>query len=392
MFNVLIIFKKTDVNIHVMNNQQQSQLLEQLQQFADVFNQQLSGTQSRGQARTHNTAPPECPGLNRVSSSRYKWTVPHGKTCSEITYCESCVSELGIAGFVNHNTKECNCDSFILKNKADNGVFNVSFWNTDLKQFYETSSTMVDGVYYVKMPSGSKFQVLIKAKGLKDQTFRYEVNAMNSGAQDEYVLHPECSVHIHDSSFIGNEKRDDIYCYVDSNEPAWDMIGDDNRISKFKVVKPCDTMIIRISMYNIKSRDFMADTGTDYGKYVLNNNNVIKPKKYGNDNLHAEKVYYDNKTDLSMPSRTFEPYTKKPLEMKFIFTTDTEIETDTDTSKLLDSMLVKLVHGTKAKINSRTTELKKLNENIKAIEKLEQEIQELKGKLKALPSRLTEDA
>lgn len=342
--------------------------------------EQLSSTQTRTRTRTT----PECPGLSRVTSPSYKWVVPYGSTSAEVTYCEACSKELKIAGNAGH-ANDCNCDSFMIKNKADNGVFNVSFWNTNLKKIYETSVSDTDGVYYVTIPSGGKFHVLIKTHGLKNQVFRHEVVATNSGTDNEYVIHPECSEYIHDSTFIGND-RDDVYYYIDSNKPEWNVLDSDDRISKYKIVKPGDSLTININLYDIALRDFMSETNVNHGTYTLENN-VIKPKTYGNDGLSKEKVYYDNDVKLSVPSRCFKPYTNKPLKMKFIFITDSKpnVGPIVDTSKLFNSMISKLINGTKAKINAKYSEIKKLENNIKLIDRLNEEINELKAKLKNLP-------
>ena len=150
----IIIFKKSDTIRLIM----EEALLRQLQSAQQSHWGQRTVTNS-GVNSMQQRSIPKCPGLNRVSTNNYHWTVPNGTTASKATYCENCTKKFRIAGNQHRTLSGCNCDSYRLSNKANNGIFNISFWEPSLFSLYETLLAE-DSTYYVKIPSGKKFSVL----------------------------------------------------------------------------------------------------------------------------------------------------------------------------------------------------------------------------------------
>src|SRR3989344_7336963 len=115
-----------------------------------------------------------CPGLNRVKRS--DWWTPHGSSTAEITYCQSCVSNMDIRGCIKINSHEirtvkCNCDSFLLKSDCicvGNGLLKVYFWNKELTHLYKTIDNNV-----VEIPYGAEYAVFLYS--VADQQY-YTVN------------------------------------------------------------------------------------------------------------------------------------------------------------------------------------------------------------------------
>jgi hypothetical protein len=312
--------------------------------------------------------------LNRVSADGYHWIVPHGSTAQKSTYCERCASDLHIAGDEFQTLTACNCDSFSIKNKADNGIINISFWESTLHNFYETLSINDPGLepcsdtpfipaYCVKIPSGNQFSILLHSNIKSTQTFRYEVEFTNSGSYAAYALREESNVYVHDSVFVGSDTTKFNFCYVDSQNSGWNLLDGPDRISRYKIVKPGDSLLVKIHIYDLTEHNFLADSWRDLGQYMLTGDKTIKPKP--SSKLNCEQRYYDNKPFLSLPSRDFSRFTKKPMQMRFIFLTDTSVPDTSDTK--LDMILANIIKHTDTKLKelkSRYAQCKKRESKI----------------------------
>jgi hypothetical protein len=290
---------------------------------------------------------PKCPGLNRVSTNNYHWTVPNGTTASKATYCENCTKKFRIAGNQHRTLSGCNCDSYRLSNKANNGIFNISFWEPSLFSLYETLLAE-DSTYYVKIPSGKKFSVLLQSDIKATQTFRYEIDFTNSGTEETYSLQKESPIFVHDSTFVGTDTKKHNFGYVDSQNPGWDLLNGPDRVSQYKIVKPGDSLVVKIHIYDTIEHDFMTDSGRNLGDFTLTSEKTIKTKKLSTST--RQQTYYDSKIKLSLPSHDFERFTKTPIQMRFIFITDTTVPDTSD--KMLDVALSKMIICTTARLNS----------------------------------------
>lgn len=122
----------------------------------------------------------KCPGLKSVSG--FKWWIPFGKESKDLTLCNAC-KPADDGGYTLSDTLSlCNCDGFLLNNKADNGIFNVSFWHNDEAEFYPVEPTMAEetNTYTLSLPAGARFKLFINGEGLKtDQFFQYDLLVNN---------------------------------------------------------------------------------------------------------------------------------------------------------------------------------------------------------------------
>ena len=310
---------------------------------------------------------PPCPGLNRVSTRDYHWIVPHGSTPKQRTYCEACARQYGVQGSEYREFLSCNCDSYRLKNKADNGIVNISFWDYTLHNIYETfpineSDTDTSHTYCVKIPSGQRFSIMIQADMRQGQTFRYEVDYTNSGSSDVYKLSEESKVFVHESVFIGNEDSKAAlkpprynFVYIDSANPGWTLLDGPDRVSNYKVVRPGDSMVVKVHVYNSVEHNFMSDSNRDIGKYVVEEVLTIKPKT----STVQEQQCYDHAPIASLPNHEYKLYTKKPIQMRFIFLTDNSQPDASDA--VLNTCLTKLLNMTDGKLKELNVQLVQLN-------------------------------
>jgi len=333
---------------------------------------------------------PQCPGLNRVNSRLYGWTVPHGSSAANETYCERCTSELGIAGNLFQSIdSNCNCDSFLRKNKADNGIINISFWEPKLYKFYDTE--VVEGApiptFIVKIPSGRNFCILLQSQNKQSQTYRYETEHIRAVQDEPYHVQPESGPFVHDSTFI-TDKHDVKYflSYIDSQNPGWTLVENQNHI-----VKPGDSMTISIHIYNIKKHDFMLDSGRDFGRYTLTNSKTIKPKN--NRKLEKEQNDYDKRSSLCLASREFERFTKNPMRMRFIFITDPDVPDRSD--KILRTVISNAIKDTNVQVKKAASDVsryrKKYQSNIELLDVAQGDLDKNKALLESLNEFLDQE-
>lgn len=357
------------------------QLLQQMhdivQNGGGIFDNDIQRAQVLQRITPQQRIIPQCPGLNRVGSQLYRWTVPHGASATEETYCERCTSELGVVGNLYQSIdSNCNCDSFLRKNKADNGIINISFWEPKLYKFYHTEA--VEGAtiptFFVKIPSGHKFCILLQSQNKQSQTFRYDIEHTSAGKDKPTLIRSESGPYVHDSTFV-NDKQDKKYflAYVDSQNPGWKLLEDN------ECVKPGDSITINIHIYDIKKHDFMLDSGRDFGRYALTSDKTtIKPKH--NKVLEKEQNYFDNQSLLCLPSREFKRFTKQPMQMRFIFITDPNIPDSSD--KLLNTAVSAAIKNTTSQVKQAASNLARLKRNHQArVTLLEQQTAELQQKL-----------
>lgn len=325
-----------------------------------------------------------CPGLNPVKSRNYRWIVPYDATSPSETYCKHCADKLGIRGTVPVATRQpVYCHGYLKLNKGDNGVFNISFWQQDFKDFYPITSQ--DGIYYVSVPSGGCFTILINniSTGQKDRVFRFELDVTDAGG-NEITMIPESKIYCELSSFARKGK----YGYVDNMDPAWNMSLED-RIKQYGVLRPGDTISVKFYLYDVVSHDFMLDSNRDMGPFKLTSNRTIVGHR--NSLLDRQQFTYDKKPIQVLPFNDYVPYNKKPLVMKFTILTDTD---SIDTSDiLLKKVYSKISNSINTQIASCKAKLRKhkLDEEDSRIirQQCEQELADLEQKLHVITSKHT---
>lgn len=304
-------------------------------------------------SRPSPSIPPSCPGLTSVYDAQYKWIVPYGSTATERTYCERCAAKYHIGGTPYRSQGGTNCDGFLKANLADNGVFNVSFWDHSLRNFFHT--TCDDGVYYVSMPSGASFSTLLHSSNPKNQAFRYELEVLTSSDRT-YFLSKDKTYYV-DSCLIGTNRDTATNMqlkmnYVDSDQQGWNLIDDAELIKTHHIVRPGDTLIIKFHIYDTAVHNCYNCTNHDLGSYTLaSDNRIVLKSSTTTDKLQNQ---YNTEAVSMMPSQEFKKFTTKPMVMKFIFTTDTTVA---DTSSiLLDKVIAKMIDRTTKSLSKATHE------------------------------------
>jgi hypothetical protein len=307
----------------------QRMIQEMAAQLVPLVPPSSTGTSIVPGARHGAPPPPPCPGLNRVHHSRYKWVVPFGSSADKETYCEKCASKLGIMGTPYRSEGGTNCDGFLKSNKSDNGVFNVSFWNPDLNMYYPTSAADESGIYYVSMPSGTRFSTLLHSSNPQKQVFRYTVSVHRTGMDEEEVVAMEGKHYHTESCFLSKGQTKLAMGYVDSSNEGWSVISADTA-EKYNLIRPGDTVTISFHIYDINDHDCTLDSNHHLGSYKLTRNNIVVPKTTSG--LKGVQQQYDGKLTSVLPSQKFDKFTKVPMVMKFVFITN---HNKPDTSDLL---------------------------------------------------------
>jgi hypothetical protein len=135
----------------------------------------------------------KCPGLK--SKSGFKWWIPFGKNTDEMTLCDEC-RDLEEDYTLSDVLYSCNCDGFLLKNKASNGIFNVSFWYDENTKFhpvhtsYVVNSKATGGLTYdLVVPENGRFTIFIDSELKKNQYFKYEIYLDDECLYESAIYH-----------------------------------------------------------------------------------------------------------------------------------------------------------------------------------------------------------
>jgi hypothetical protein len=324
-----------------LNNAGSNQLMEMMSQFAGAINPLERNGRSQSNQETEQI---QCSGLNMISDRHYAWTVPHGGPVSE-TYCKHCAEEFNIKGSYRKSAKSTYCHGYLKTRNADNGIFNVSFWATDLKKCYDTETTEMNNMFCVRVPSGGNFSMLLNSTNPKKQYFRYELAIIDSD-QQEHLIIPEsksyceksCMV-IHKSKSLTGAK----FVYIDNSDPKWNIITTKERL-QYCILRPGDVLIVKFHIYDVIPHQFDDDSRRDYGKYKLTTNQSIVSCSTTQLDRHQDMFF--NTPSKVLPTLEHVRFTLKPMIMKFYFETNTSMP---DTSHVtLDKVL-------KRKINDLNT-------------------------------------
>jgi hypothetical protein len=149
---------------------------------AEIYNRiitSLNGTMTSRFSPSQRIPP--CVGLRSDITESNLWY----KTSDGLNICQYCFenfrSELNNP-VLNRYLDPCDyvCESFITLNKMDNGIFNVSLWDNDLKSYYKSDSekhiSLRPGKYRLYfMYHYHKFEDVIKPQGIVDRCFDVKV-------------------------------------------------------------------------------------------------------------------------------------------------------------------------------------------------------------------------
>lgn len=282
----------------------------------------------------------ECPGLNRVASQSYRWLVPPGFDSYDRTYCKECCDKLGISGTYSSNLN-CNCDSFIIQNEADNGVFNFSFWQLDKKKWFKTEKIPIESgnskcEFNVKMPSGP-FRLFVSGYNLsKTQYYKVSVNVNDTLLTE-------------DDSFI----KDSVLF-----EPSFWFVADDSTdtYGNKYVIKKSDVLSLSINIYNLGDKNFDNISDKYLGTYSINHDN--RANVGIGEKLRED---YDEEPDYTRMYEEFTLFTKKPSVIKFnMIPTETAQSLDNTISILRNNRIKEL----QTNLNKNTSKLDKLRSRL----------------------------
>jgi hypothetical protein len=217
-----------------------------------------------------------------------------------------CCEKYGLMGQPFSDAGKCNCDSYTVVNRIDNGIFNISFWSEDLNTFYETSVSAA-GVgsaptYDVKLKSGTKFSILIHAKLKKTQCFRYAITT-----EDGKILYEETTYSTQTVMPTKDNKRLQ-WIFLSSDMPGLQFLQDN-------IVTERNKLIFRFDIYEYQLRDFSEHRNMYYGSFTLNDSDapVYKKSEYKPELLLLD---YDAKPQKIFPYMEFIKFTKRPLTME----------------------------------------------------------------------------
>ena len=256
-----------------------------------------------------------CSGLNRVTDTRRKWIVPFGSTSQQLTYCNACAKKYNITGNPYKCNSSCNCDSYSISNKFNNGVFNISFWRPDMNSHYPTTEDSLS------VASGDQFYILLCGNLKKKQSFRYAINLNDKNGK-----------------FIKQLYNNLIYCKKtiiprdeNNNKILFTFINDNIPVVR-KALCQTDSIVILsgqylefcIDIYELKARDFSATSNHQFGHFITNKNNRVTCKIPGQSSDRITEDYGE-KPRIVLPSCQFVKFTENPMKMSINFT---EIQDD----------------------------------------------------------------
>jgi len=270
----------------------------------------------------------KCPGL--TSKSGFKWYIPFGKDSKEITLCEECRSTSSEECTISDFLQLCNCDGYLLKNQADNGLFNVSFWYNNNTKYYPVEPVDKDeNIYKVDLPVGTKCNLFINCELADNQYFQYEIliNGKPVKPDDANIFYKK--------SVIDKTQ----WFPVRADEKCLALISD--VLGPQSILNNQTELTLRISVYQHEPMLVDQTTDTYYGDYTM-----LSYKTLGV-NANARKSDYLNliRNDYKYPvpligQGLMKQFTAKVFLFKFHITTSGQTEeADHVFSKLRDEAL-----------------------------------------------------
>ena len=302
----------------------------------------------------------KCPGLK--SKSGYKWWIPFGKNADEMTLCDEC-KQPDEEYTLSDVLYSCNCDGFLIKNKASNGIFNVSMWYDENKKIYPVHTSYVvndtqDGpTYDLVVPENGKFNIFIDSELKKHQYFKYELYINN-------VLFSTSDIYYKKSAMdetIFRVLNIPIECY--------------NFLAAAKKPYITDTIIltVKINVYNFSPTTVDTTSNEYYGDYT-----VINPKTLGV-KINAIPSHFINMIKPDYKFRqplinqgSMKIFTVKPIVMNFRTCVQTQqpnslLSVDAEVKALLrqeKNAIEKLLHNLEKEQMTCMSKQVELSENI----------------------------
>jgi hypothetical protein len=331
-----------------------------------------------------------CPGLNMMHNARYKWTVPHDGAVDE-TYCNQCATSLHIDGSYKQSNKATYCHGYLKSNKADNGVFNVSFWKPDLKEHYDavSSDTSVSRstapVNCIMIPSGGQFNVLLHSKNPKKQFFRYEIYLLDGFTDTEYLVYSESKHYTEQSCMVSASNNVTKFVYIDSCDPRWESITLKDRIDN-GIFRAGDMFIVKFHVYNVTEHLFTKDSYRNIGKFKLTSNNTITSCPDPDTILDTQQDTFHKNPYQILPTSEYVKFTIVPITMKFALLTD--YDTPDTSDKYLTMVLDKQIKAELEAISKSESSIRKCDLRIKTHQQHKDDIVEQLEKQRTVLTQL----
>lgn len=269
----------------------------------DMMRQLLSQMHNISTVRNHRTANipapapiPPCPGLRSVTDEGHTWFVPRGETTASCTYCQECRDRYRLDAMQTDVQGSTNCDSFLVRNKIDNGVFNISFWSKDLRTLLPATENAV------QLASGQEFAVLVHGNLKDKQHFRYRIRVADT---DKYLY--ESKVYARHSLLTTKKTTTQFFTYL-APDAMQEGFGEFGAFS--------GDLEVVIDIFTHKQRDIHADAGVNYGRFIVKPGSGIQYKAGCSNGYHVD--HFNFKQRPIGPSTMMAPYTQKPLVIRIM--------------------------------------------------------------------------
>jgi len=246
----------------------------------------------------------KCPGLK--SKSGYKWWIPFGKNTDEMTLCDECKQpeeEYTLSDVLY----SCNCDGFLIKNKASNGIFNVSFWYDENTKFYpvHTSYTVnAQGgpTYDLVVPENGTFNIFIDSELKKHQYFKYQLYVDNLLYSDLDIYHKKSAMD--ETSFRVLNLPMEAYNFLTT--------------SKKPFITDTVMLTVKINVYNFDPTTVDTASNEYYGDYTVINPKTLGVKINATHSNFVNMIKPDYKFQQPLINQgSMKIFTVKPIIMNF---------------------------------------------------------------------------
>jgi hypothetical protein len=246
----------------------------------------------------------KCPGLK--SESGYKWWVPFGKNTQEITLCNECklsledIDDYTVSGVLY----ACNCDGFLLNNKVDNGIFNVSFWHVNQTRYY-SAERLENGELHLTMPLGETFHLFINANLKMNQYFQYEIliddTIVEKNTSEKHLFFKQSVLDSGGYTAIPSTYN------IQLLQPV-----------KNRLITEATKLVVRLDVFTLESPK--SDTGSNqfYGDYTMIDHKTLGVKANAVHSSHLNLICpeYKNRVPL-IGQGTMAKFTKNPIVFSF---------------------------------------------------------------------------
>lgn len=334
----------------------------------------------------HNGTAPlaaQCPGISTPRHKVMRWCVPRDSSLNT-TYCSACAAKYGLVDLAMVQGTGAYCHGYLKGNTADNEVFNVSFWDDTKRSYFSTEKIDPDddSSYLVDLPHGEDFSILVTYLNPKeDQYFRCSLIQDVDG--QERIIIPESKTFSQHTCLITSKHM----CYVDSSIST--------KFFPKGVFGPGSNLMIKINIYDRAQRTFNGLSGCDLGTFRWDaSKQLMIPSANGEVPFARSASVFNDKVTRHMPIDKFTKFTKNPLVMNFILTTD-PTSNSAQSWKKVESLLERALLVRKKACNSLQSRSRAARDDIEkrkvTLELLDQRCEEVSAHVSEIQSILREN-